>query len=128
MGARISSWLALSLCLAACAEEEASPQVDVLVRGSMLPGSNGMAFAPDGRLYVAGAFANRISVVDVERGDVVDTIGSDGSVVSPDDVAVASDGTLYWTSLLTGVISIGKSRRPLLLRASNPLRRAPASI
>ncbi|KYF83062.1 hypothetical protein BE20_40200 [Sorangium cellulosum] len=74
----------------------------VLVEGARLHGANGMNVGPDGRLYVASLFGDEIAVVNRKSGSVVDRLdGSDG-VVGPDDLAFGPDGSLYWTSLLTG--------------------------
>ncbi|WP_437970490.1 hypothetical protein WMF04_14885 [Sorangium sp. So ce260] len=61
-----------------------------------------MNVGPDGRLYVASLLGNEIAVVNRKSGAVVDRLdGSDG-VDGPDDLTFGPDGSLYWTSLLTG--------------------------
>lgn len=65
-------------------------------------GSNGVAFGPDGRLYVAQFLAGQISAVDVASGDVEVVVPMDGPVQSPDDLAFGADGSMYITDLVPG--------------------------
>ncbi|RSM69247.1 hypothetical protein DMH04_46270 [Kibdelosporangium aridum] len=62
-------------------------------------GSNGIAFGPDGRLYVAEYLGGRISAVDLATAQV-DFI--EGPVQSPDDLAFGADGSMYITDLVPG--------------------------
>ncbi|MFC4504208.1 MULTISPECIES: hypothetical protein [Streptomyces] len=65
-------------------------------------GSNGVAFGPDGRLYVAEFLAGRISAVDLATGDVEVAVPVDGPVQSPDDLAFGADGSMYIADLVPG--------------------------
>lgn len=65
-------------------------------------GSNGIAFGPDGRLYVAQYLAGQISAVDVGTGDVDVVVPLDGPVQAPDDLAFGTDGSMYITDLTPG--------------------------
>ncbi|MFE8962406.1 hypothetical protein [Streptomyces iakyrus] len=65
-------------------------------------GSNGVAFGPDGRLYVAQFLAGRISAVDPATGDVETVVPMDGPVESPDDLAFGADGSMYIADLVPG--------------------------
>ena len=69
---------------------------------SRLWGSNGIAFGPDGRLYVAQFLAGQISAVDVATGDVEVVVPQGGPVQSPDDLAFGADGSMYITDLVPG--------------------------
>lgn len=69
---------------------------------SRLWGSNGVAFGPDGRLYVAQFLAGQISAVDLASGDVEVVVPPDGPVQSPDDLAFGPDGSMYITDLVPG--------------------------
>jgi sugar lactone lactonase YvrE len=69
---------------------------------SRLWGSNGVAFGPDGRLYVAQFLAGQISAVDLASGDVEVVVPQDGPVQSPDDLAFGADGSMYITDLVPG--------------------------
>lgn len=73
-----------------------------LIRPNLLYGSNGVAFGPDGRLYVAEFLAGRIGAVDVASGDVETVVPADGPVQSPDDLAFGTDGSMYITDLVPG--------------------------
>ncbi|MBR8642759.1 hypothetical protein KEF29_34235 [Streptomyces tuirus] len=67
-----------------------------------LRGSNGVAFGPDGRLYVAQFLAGQISAVDPATGDVEVVVPLDGPVRSPDDLAFGADGSMYIADLVPG--------------------------
>ncbi|MER7786896.1 hypothetical protein [Streptomyces sp. NPDC097640] len=69
---------------------------------SRLWGSNGVAFGPDGRLYVAQFLAGQISAVDPATGDIEVVVPIDGPVQSPDDLAFGADGSMYITDLVPG--------------------------
>ncbi|APU15503.1 SMP-30/gluconolactonase/LRE family protein [Actinoalloteichus fjordicus] len=73
-----------------------------LNRPNRLWGSNGVAFGPDGRLYVAQFLAGQISAVDVASGDVEVIVPADGVVQAPDDLAFGADGSMYITDLVPG--------------------------
>ncbi|MEV0622064.1 hypothetical protein AB0I81_52715 [Nonomuraea sp. NPDC050404] len=77
-------------------------EVETLVRARPLWGSNGMAFGPDGRLYVAQFLAGQISAVDLATGDVEVVVPPDGPVQAPDDLAFDTDGAMYVTDLVPG--------------------------
>ncbi|MEW2401149.1 hypothetical protein [Streptomyces sp. NPDC046862] len=65
-------------------------------------GSNGVAFGPDGRLYVAQFLAGQISAVDPASGDVEVVVPMDSPVQSPDDLAFGADGSMYVADLVPG--------------------------
>ncbi|MGW0846241.1 outer membrane protein assembly factor BamB family protein [Streptomyces sp. NPDC002787] len=69
---------------------------------SPLWGSNGVAFGPDGRLYVAQYLAGQISAVDTATGDVDVVVPMDSPVQSPDDLAFGADGSMYIADLVPG--------------------------
>jgi sugar lactone lactonase YvrE len=69
---------------------------------SALAGSNGVAFGPDGRLYVCEYLAGRISAVDLATGAVEVVVPPGGPVQSPDDLAFGADGSMYITDLVPG--------------------------
>ncbi|AOS64484.1 gluconolactonase [Actinoalloteichus hymeniacidonis] len=73
-----------------------------MTRPNQLWGSNGVAFGPDGRLYVAQYLGGQISAVDLSSGDVEVVVSPDGPVRSPDDLAFGSDGSMYITDLVPG--------------------------
>ena len=65
-------------------------------------GSNGVAFGPDGRLYVAQFLSGRISALDTGSGDVEVVVGRGDPVQSPDDLAFGADGSMYIADLVPG--------------------------
>lgn len=64
-----------------------------------LRGANGIAFGPDGRLYVAEYLAGRISAVDVTTG-TAEVLP--GPVVAPDDLVFGADGSMFVTDMGSG--------------------------
>jgi sugar lactone lactonase YvrE len=79
-------------------------QVKVMVRGAPIHGANGLAVDAGGRLLVASGFGGEIVVLDTRSGQVLDRLGHDAGVDLPDDVAVAPDGSIYWTDLPIGEV------------------------
>lgn len=67
-----------------------------------MKGTNGVAFGPDGRLYVAEYLAGRISAVDLATGAVEVVVAPGGPVQAPDDLAFGADGSMYVTDLVPG--------------------------
>ncbi len=76
--------------------------LDILVEGARLHSPNGLAFGPDGRLYVASVFGESIFAVDVSTG-VVDTVVGPFSGES-DDLVFTPHGDMIWTALLEGAV------------------------
>ncbi len=77
-------------------------QAESLNSPNPLWGSNGVAFGPDGRLYVAQFLAGKISAVDPATGDVEVVVPMDSPVESPDDLAFGADGSMYIADLVPG--------------------------
>ena len=80
-------------------------QLSHLCGPSPLCGSNGMRFGEQGRLYVAQAYGDQISTLDLQTGktEVVPTV--DREFYSPDDLAFDSLGTMYVTEVFAGRVS-----------------------
>ncbi|HEX6249536.1 MAG TPA: hypothetical protein VFZ64_16830, partial [Nocardioidaceae bacterium] len=103
---------ALALTFAACGEDtEATStdpagtyQIKTLVRGAPIHGANGLAVDQEGRLLVASANGGEIVVLDTRTGTILERLGVDSSVDVPDDVAVAPDGSIYWTDIQIGEV------------------------
>ena len=71
-----------------------------------------LAFGPDGRLYIADKFANRVTVMDPETLDVVGSIG-DGALSGAHDVSFGPDGHLHVAATgLSAVVSYDLSADP----------------
>jgi len=62
-----------------------------------------LAFGPDGRLYVADKFNNRVTVMDPKTLTVVGTFG-DGQLAGAHDISFGPDGTVYVAA--TGVDAV----------------------
>ncbi|BEL06885.1 SMP-30/gluconolactonase/LRE family protein [Actinoplanes sichuanensis] len=73
-----------------------------LIAATPLRGSNGIAFGPDGRLWVAEYLPGRISAVDVATGRVDVIVAPDGPLQSPDDLVFDTDGNLWITDVAPG--------------------------
>ena len=78
--------------------------VRTLVDGAPIHGSNGLYFGPDGNLYIASFGGNEIVKMDPNSGRILDRIGLERGVYSPDDLTFGPDGSLYWTAIMTGDI------------------------
>ncbi|MEZ5550805.1 MAG: hypothetical protein R3E82_07955 [Pseudomonadales bacterium] len=83
--------------------DDAKAEVVVLARGAAISGANGIAFAPDGRLFIASVIGSELVVMDPDSGRILER-RSDG-VDGPDDIAFNSQGDYYWTSILTGEVA-----------------------
>lgn len=82
-------------------------RVEVLAQGSPLRGAQGLAFGPDGALYVGCIAGQTIYRVDVASG-AVETI-VEPPLGGADDLAVAADGTIVWTAIGDSSVRV---RRP----------------
>ena len=78
--------------------------VDRIVPGSKFHTINGLAFGPDGRLYLASVIGESIFAVDLTTAAV------DGAVGSPaghaDDLLFTPGGDLIWNATLEGAVRI----------------------
>jgi DNA-binding beta-propeller fold protein YncE len=100
-----SGLLAVGLCLSGCAGPMAERwQVSTLVPGTPMHGINGLAWGPDGMLYAGSVMGQTISRVDPASGAVTTAVGPPWG--EADDVAVAADGTLAWTAIVSGEIRV----------------------
>lgn len=81
----------------------AKPQI--LVTGATISGANGLAFGPDGLLYVASVIGSEIVVMDPRDGAVRRRMTAQDGVDGPDDLAFGPEGSLFWTSILSGEVA-----------------------
>ena len=66
-------------------------------------GAVALNFDADNNLWALEQFHRRIFKLNPETGQVLDTIHLDAGFI-PDDFALASDGTIYWTDFTFGTI------------------------
>jgi sugar lactone lactonase YvrE len=129
----------LTLALFSCADrpsETADPastgpvvlesgSATVLVQGAALHSANGIHFDSEGRLWVASVFGRELVALDPESGAVVHRYGPADGVETPDDVAIAEDGSVYWTAIFTGEVGRigrdGEKRGQFVAPGVNPI-------
>ena len=80
--------------------------IDRLTPPSRLFGANGIRAGHDGRIYVAQVGGSQVSAVDPDDGTVETISPMGGGIVSPDDLAIDDDGTIYCTEFTEGRISM----------------------
>lgn len=98
---RTMGWLALASLLAFSGM--ASGNVEIIARGSSLHSANGFSFDSNDRLYVASGPGSQLVVMD-RHGRILDRFENAGGAQGPDDVAVAPDGSVYWTEPFTAQV------------------------
>jgi sugar lactone lactonase YvrE len=81
----------------------------VLVKGSPIHGANGLAFDSRDRLHIASVLGREIVVMDPKTGKILDRLGTDVGVESPDDLTFGPPGSIYqddvfWTAIFTGEV------------------------
>lgn len=101
MGLTLSGIL---LALFSCQPASYDPVPEILVQGAPIHGTNGIMFDDSDRLYIASALGREIVVMDPESGEILERIGTDRGVETPDDLHFGPDGSLYWTSIMTGEV------------------------
>ncbi|MEU4340110.1 SMP-30/gluconolactonase/LRE family protein [Nocardia sp. NPDC023852] len=76
-----------------------------VVEPNSLPATNGLALDAQGRLFVAQAFFNRVTRVDLASRQLTriadDTDPTTDQTHTPDDLTIGPDGNLYFTSVFT---------------------------
>ncbi|MEL7284109.1 MAG: hypothetical protein AAGJ68_06345 [Pseudomonadota bacterium] len=85
--------------------ETEPPTLEVIATGANIAGANGIHFGPDGLLYIASVIGSDLTVINPETGEEIKRYTAADGVIGPDDVAFASDGSFYWTSILTGEVA-----------------------
>jgi sugar lactone lactonase YvrE len=79
--------------------------VKILVQGAPFHGGNGLFYGPDGNLYIASTPGYEIIVMNPNTGAIVQRYGFQQGVMTPDDVYVTSDGSIYWTGVMVGEVA-----------------------
>ena len=76
--------------------------IERIVAGSGLHTANGIAFGPDGRLYVASVPGESIFALDTATGVV--TVEVEPFAGEADDLVFTPEGDLIWTAFLEGAV------------------------
>ena len=74
------------------------------MRGAAIHGANGIMFDDHDQLHIASVAGREILVMEPNTGKLIARLGPELGVEGPDDLAFGPDGSLYWTSILTGVV------------------------
>jgi len=98
--------LVFGLIVSGCTEKQDYEEktVKVLVKGSPIHGANGIMFNSSDLLYIASVFGREIMVMNPETGQIINRLGPDKGIETPDDLTFGPDGSLYWTSIITGEV------------------------
>src|SRR5918992_4162114 len=81
----------------------ASGEVEIIAKGSSLRSANGFSFDSNDRLWVANGPGSQLVVMD-KQGNILDRFRNADGAQGLDDVAVAADGTVYWTERFSGAV------------------------
>ena len=90
-----------ALSIPAC---KRAPTARVIARGASIKGANGLYFDKRDRLHIASVFGREIIVMNPDNGKILERIGPDRGVDTPDDLTFGPDGSLYWTAIMTGEV------------------------
>ncbi len=97
----------------------------LIAQGSPIHGANGIMFDSNDRLHIASFLGREIVVMDPETGEILDKLGTDLGIEGPDDLTFGPDGSLYWTSIMTGEVGRrspdGVKTEQMVLRGVNPI-------
>ncbi|ANY09618.1 hypothetical protein [Pseudonocardia sp. HH130630-07] len=66
--------------------------------------SNGIAFGPDGRLWIAQFLGATVGALDPATGEIETVLGPDGPLTAPDDLVFGADGELFVVDLPAGLV------------------------
>ena len=95
-----SLWLIFLLTLTALAGCTSKPEVwhtERVLSGIPIHGMHGLAFGPDGGLYIGSVMGQSIIRVDTSTGTIREVIPAPAG--EADDVAFSPDGSMAWTAL-----------------------------
>ncbi|RLA40580.1 MAG: hypothetical protein DRR06_17260 [Gammaproteobacteria bacterium] len=84
------------------ADNKMSDNVQLLIEGSPLRGSNGGVWGPDGKIYQGSVWSDAVFVIDPETGDLKKIEGTFGT----DDLAFHPDGRLFFNWITKGQIGL----------------------
>lgn len=98
---RALNGVSLSAIIACSSAFALESHVDILVEGSPLYGLNGITFDAENRMHMASFRGSEIVVMDPDSGEIINRYKNAGT---PDDLEFGRDGTLYWTSVVSGEV------------------------
>ena len=81
---------------------EADFEVEQIVAGSGFHTANGVAFGPDGRLFVASVAGEGIFALDLTTGAIEMIVGPPAG--EADDLAFSPAGDIIWTAFMEGIV------------------------
>ena len=93
-----------TLGLFGCDEPPETWRTETVVTGLPVHGVHGLAFGPDGDLYIGSVMGQSIVRLDVETGLMEDVVGA--PLGEADDVAFGPDGSMAWTALNQGELRL----------------------
>ena len=85
--------------------QQTSSVAETVLRSPIIHGSNGLVMDNDDNLVIASIESKAVFVMDTKTGKVIKTY-KHPLITGPDDVAVAKDGSIYYTDFYSG--NIGK--------------------
>ncbi|MXX05636.1 MAG: hypothetical protein F4Z71_02635 [Gammaproteobacteria bacterium] len=86
--------------------ESGAERVRTIGESASFRGINGILFGPGGDLYLTSVVTPAVARVDPESGEILDNWGLDDGAQSPDDLAFGPDGSVYWTDISHGDVSM----------------------
>ncbi len=122
--------LAIAVALAGCGDDAADQKsllatdvpgdpylVQFLVPGSDFLSIHGLAFDAKDRLFVGSVMGQAVYEVEVATGTSRVAVGPPEGMA--DDVAIGPDGTMVWTSILTGKVHARRPGGKVVMLADN---------
>lgn len=101
---RLFPALALALLPVIAAAQDAAPFASFAAASApVLNDPHDLAFGPDGNLYIADKFGNRVVLMNPDTLEVIGSIG-DGALAGAHDVSFGPDGTLYVAATGLGAV------------------------
>ena len=96
----------LGLIVLGCIEspKDEKMSLKIIAHGSPIHGANGIIFDSKDMLYIASIFGREIILMDPETGQIVERLGREYGIDGPDDLIFGTDGSLYWTAIITGEV------------------------
>jgi sugar lactone lactonase YvrE len=115
---RTASFVSLSIMFLGAAgwvRAEGYRAPEVLVAPGPFQGVHGLAVDSGGRLFAGSVVGQSLYQVDPASGAVNVAVGPAQGMA--DDIAIAPDGTMAWTSFLTGIVHARKGNGPVQVLA-----------